>query len=261
MKEQLKFDQGIYSLYYDSTKIYIYTNRYILEKSGFAPNFQGFNDAGNKFQEHTLSLANDRKESMQTVHKKMYSCLNCEGNFLNNLILDSPCEELKSKNLNKKPMKGKFMNEEFCLNFADGLTKYSYFKSFMWLRVQERIIKNEIMEKEGDDLFEILESKNYIDYELYAKFILNEFQEIFDEKFDGEIDEINEEINRDIVFANSVGLLCCTLIVTVAYFYYYTKSKRVLEESVYIVKLIPVQTLSENTYVANKLAKILGFVN
>lgn len=60
LKEQIKFDQGMYSLYYDSTKIFIYFNRYILEKSGFVPNFKGFTDEGNDFNEHTTSLAHER---------------------------------------------------------------------------------------------------------------------------------------------------------------------------------------------------------
>lgn len=206
-------------------------------------------------------MKDERKESIKEIENKMYACETCDQNSTFQMFLDSPCERLELKNLNKKPIRDKFMSHGFCSNFADGLANHSFFKSFMWLRVQERVIKDEIMKKEGDDLIEILNSKKYVDYELYIKFILNEYQELFDQKFDDELDILNDKITRDIEDANLFGLIFCTIIVLVSSFYYHVKSTKILEESIYFVRLIPFQTLSENTYVESKLSRVLGFGN
>lgn len=257
-RRYIDYEQGTYNLYFNSNEIYKYFNRYILEKSGHATGFQGFTQEGYGFEEHTTDLMETRENKLKILYNSLYAYSFSNDSSAFDMIMQAPCAVLKSKNVNPSLLPEKTINEEFCKNLADGLAGHSFLKSFMWLRTQERLIRAEIDEKSGVDLFDVFKSKMFIDYELYLKFIFNEYMVIYNVKFENELRKFSDEVNDMIQLLSIYGVFFSALLVSLAYWNYHQRSSGLFVKSMYIVKLIPYQTLSENTYVKSRFMRILG---
>lgn len=195
---------------------------------------------------------------MEVVYNRMFSYEKSSENNAFDLIVNSPCEILDGININPFPMEEEKIEKEFCKNLADGLTKELFLESALWVKNQESLIKNEIDNAVGEGVFDVLKTKMFIDYELYIKFILNEYLKIFNDKFEEDLRDFSGKVNDTIQLLSIYGVIFSGIFVMVAYWNYHRKSSKLFIKSMYIVKLIPFQTLSENTYVKSRLLKILG---
>lgn len=257
-REYIQYEQGTYSLYFDTNELYKIFGRYIMEKAEYTPLFTGFMPKGFSFEELYIELTQERETKLNVVYNAMYAYDGLETNLALDMINKPPCLELKKKNINPPPLEEKFVNQDFCEILADGLTKSSFLKSFMWLRTQERLIKAKIDRTSGEDLYKIFSTKRYLDYEMYVRFVLNEYLEVYNDKFEGDLNVFSQEVNDTIQVLSLYGVVFSMLIVIVVYWNYHARSSQLFSKSMYIVKLIPYQTLSENTYVKSRLLKILG---
>lgn len=83
---------------------------------------------------------------------------------------------------------------------------------------------------------------------------MNKLREIFYE----EAIRVNEEFNAIMDTVSGYGFVIFSVLNILFYIFLLEKSKRLQSESLYFVKIIPLLTLSENSYVKAKLMNLLS---
>ena len=175
------------------------------------------------------------------------------------LMKQSACLLLNQSDLNQRPMRRYVIPVKFCESLADGLAKTSFTNTLNWMVSQEKLILAKLLETKDDkDIARIYTSKLFLDYELYSLLIFYEFFDDYHAVFKASISSFNNTVNGTVEEISLFGVLFSSLCLLFGFWYYHRKSMILFQKSMYMVRLIPLQSLTENTYVKSKLIRLLG---
>ena len=246
---------GINSLEYAVSDIHTILDRYIIEAGGLGLEFQ--ERVGFEIWKEIGSTQRTRETLGTLLKDYMYNQKGMKQFESLSYLYNSPC-------LYANPPKQSFKAPDWhipltlCEKMSEGLAKQSASKTITWVLSQEKLIIEKVKTTNSDALVDIFKTRLYLDHEIYLKLVLSKFIQTLRLKLLEDFNEFNEGASVVITRYSITGAVFCSIMLMITSLIFHSKTVQLNYGSMYLVRLIPFESLSENSYVKSKLLRKIG---